>query len=188
MASTADQGFTDNEIKLVVRAINGDSDAFSILYGYYQDAIYRYIFVRVGNALEAEDLTEDVFVRAWEALPHYHLTQHPFKSWLYRIAHNLIVDHHRKRKPVGLIDEELQPNTAAVSLPEEIVELNQESHVLAAAIRQLGEEEQLVVVLRFVEGLSHREVAEVIGKSEAASRVIQHRALLALNRYLTFDI
>ncbi len=183
MAASADQGFIDNEPKLVVRAIKGDSDAFSILYGYYLDAIYRYIFVRIGNAVEAEDLTEDVFVRAWEALPNYRPTQHPFKSWLYRIAHNLIVDHHRKRKPVGLVDEEIQSDASMVSLPEEIVELNQDAHVLAEAVRQLGEEEQLVVVLRFVEGLSHREVAEVIGKSEAASRVIQHRALLALNKW-----
>lgn len=185
MASTADQGFTDNEVKLVVRAIDGDSDAFSVLYGYYQDAIYRYIFVRIGNAVEAEDLTEDVFVRAWEALPKYRPTQHPFKSWLYRIAHNLIVDHHRKRRPVDLVDEELQPNPAMVSLPEEIVELNQEAHVLATAIQRLDEEEQLVIILRFVEGMSHREVAEIIGKSEAASRVIQHRALAALNKQLT---
>lgn len=185
MASTAHSGFIDNETELVVRAIDGDSDSFSILYGHFQDAIYRYIFVRIGNAVEAEDLTEDVFVRAWEALPNYRPTQHPFKSWLYRIAHNLIVDHHRKRKPVGLVDEELQSNPGVASLPEEIVELNQDTRVLAEAIQQLGEEEQLVVVLRFMEGLSHREVAEVIGKSEAASRVIQHRALLALNKWFT---
>lgn len=187
MASTANQEFIDNETKLVVRAIKGDDDAFSILYGHYQDAIYRYIFVRIGNTAEAEDLTEDVFVRAWEALPNYRPSQHPFKSWLYRIAHNLIVDHHRKRKPVELIDEELQSSPATTSLPEAIVESNLEAHVLASAIQRLGEEEQLVIVLRFVEGLSHREVAEIIGKSEEASRVIQHRALLALNRYLTFD-
>ncbi len=188
MASAAEQGFIDNETELVVLAIDGDCDSFSILYGHYLDAIYRYIFVRVGNAVEAEDLTEDVFVRAWEALPNYHPTQHPFKSWLYRIAHNLIVDHHRKRKPIGLVDEELHSSPMAVSLPEEIVEFNQDAHVLAEAIQRLGEEEQLVVVLRFVEGLSHREVAEVIGKSEAASRVIQHRALLALTKYLTFGV
>jgi RNA polymerase sigma-70 factor (ECF subfamily) len=187
MAATAEQGFTDNETQLVVLAIGGDSDAFSILYGNYQDAIYRYIFVRIGNAVEAEDLTEDVFVRAWEALPNYRPTEHPFKSWLYRIAHNLIVDHHRKRRPVAMIDDEMQHSPGMISLPEEIIEFNQEAHVLAEAIQQLGEEEQLVVVLRFMEGLSHREVAEVIGKSEAASRVIQHRALAALNKHLTLD-
>lgn len=187
MARTADQGFIDNETKLVFRAIEGDGDAFGILYGHYQDAIYRYIFVRVGNTAEAEDLTEDVFVRAWEALPNYHPTQHPFKSWLYRIAHNLIVDHYRKRKPVNLVDEELQSSPVMTSLPEEIVEVGQEAHILAMAIQQLTEEEQQVIVLRFVDGLSHQEVAEVIGKSEGASRVIQHRALLTLNRYLTFS-
>ncbi len=183
MASTADQEFIEHETRLVVQAIGGDGDAFGVLYGRYQDAIYRYIFVRTGNTAEAEDLTEDVFVRAWEALPNYRPSQHPFKSWLYRIAHNLIVDHHRRRKPVGLADEDLQGDPVMFSLPEEVVELNQETHVLTNAIQRLNEEEQLVIVLRFVEGLSHREVAAVLGKSEAASRVIQHRALLALNRW-----
>jgi RNA polymerase sigma-70 factor (ECF subfamily) len=185
MARTADQDSINNETNLVVQAIDGDGDAFGVLYTHYQDAIYRYIFVRVGNTAEAEDLTEDVFVRAWEALPNYRPTQHPFKSWLYRIAHNLIVDHHRKRKPVDLADEELHDRPATIPLPEEIIENGQEAHVLAMAIQQLTEEEQQVIVLRFVEGLSHQEVADVIGKSEGASRVIQHRALLTLNRHLT---
>ena len=184
MAFTAEQAFDDNETRLVARAIKGDGDAFGVLYGCYLDAIYRYIFLRVGNASEAEDLAEDVFVRAWEALPNYRLTQHPFKSWLYRIAHNLVVDYHRKLKPLELTDEEQLAHPATLNLPERIVEINQEASVLAKAIQKLGEEEQMVIVLRFVEGLSHREVAEIIGKSEAASRVIQHRALALLNRYL----
>jgi len=185
MASTANQAFDDNKIKkLVARAIEGDGDAFGVLYRYHMEPIYRYVFLRVGNAAEAEDLTEDVFVRAWEALPNYQITQHPFKSWLYRIAHNLVVDYHRKQKPLELADEELQVDPAAPSLPEDAIVLSQEANILAEAVQKLGEEEQVVVLLRFVDGLSHKEVAEVIGKSEAASRVIQHRALATLNKHL----
>ncbi|MBN1427555.1 MAG: sigma-70 family RNA polymerase sigma factor [Anaerolineae bacterium] len=185
MAFTVDWAFNNDESRLLARAIQGDGDAFGVLYGLYMEAIYRYVFLRVGSAAEAEDLTEDVFVRAWEALPNYRITQHPFKSWLYRIAHNLIVDYHRKRKPVELADEDLQENPAMPSsLPEDIVEHKQEAGILATAIQTLDKEAQMVIVLRFVEGLSHKEVAEIIGKSEAASRVIQHRALAALNEYL----
>ncbi|MBN1312786.1 MAG: sigma-70 family RNA polymerase sigma factor [Anaerolineae bacterium] len=184
MASTADPAFSNNETKLVARAIKGDDNAFGVLYRCYMEPIYRYIFLRVGNAAEAEDLTEDVFVKAWEALPGYRITEHPFKSWLYRIAHNLVIDYHRKRKPLALADEELQEDPATPPLPEDVIVLNQEAGVLAEAVQRLGEEEQLVVVLRFVDGLSHKEVAEIIGKSEAASRVIQHRALAMLNKHL----
>jgi RNA polymerase sigma-70 factor, ECF subfamily len=172
-----------DEAVLIKQAANGDSEAFGVLYARYLDAIYRYIYFRIGDEIEAEDITEEVFIRAWEALPNYSYGEYPFTSWLYRIARNRIIDHHRKRKTQVLPDDELHPGGIMQSSEEKLVQ-KLDSADLAKAIQMLEEEEQQVVILRFVEGLSHREVAAVIGKSEGASRIIQHRALAALQKAL----
>src|SRR5437870_5432603 len=96
-----------DEGKLVRLAVDGDSEAFGALYVRHMDVIYRYIYFRISDEVEAEDLTEEVFIRAWEALPSYKPGEFPFTSWLYRIAHNLIIDYHRKRKPQILPDLEI---------------------------------------------------------------------------------
>ena len=170
----------DNEEDLVRRAIQGDSDAFGVLYTTHLKPIYRYIYYRVGDILEAEDLTEDVFIKAWEALPGYQIKAHPFKSWLYRIAHNLIVDFHRKKRPISMAEPEVYNNSSHLPSIEKAVETWENAETLAEAVKSLNPEQQQVILLRFVEGLSHQEVGVIIGKSEASSRVIQHRALAAL--------
>jgi RNA polymerase sigma-70 factor (ECF subfamily) len=173
-----------DEEELILRAIKGDGQAFGSLYERHLDAIYRYVFFKIGDAAEAEDLTEDVFVRAWEALPGYQVRQHPFTSWLYRIAHNLTIDHMRRRKPMPLIESDEYPDPVGPASPEDALERAQTLQALQGALHQLSAEEQLVIVLRFVEGLSHEEVAATLGKSNEASRVIQHRALARLNGLL----
>jgi RNA polymerase sigma-70 factor (ECF subfamily) len=183
MASSPRKMDGNDEAALVVQAVKGDSDAFGVLYIRYMDPIYRYIFFRIGEELEAEDLTEEVFVRAWEALPSYQIGEYPFTSWLYRIAHNLIIDHHRKRKPEKVVDLDLY-HSSGQSHEDRLV-AKQDAARLADAIQLLDDEEQQVLILRFIEGLSHREVALAIGKSEGASRIIQHRALTALYKYLS---
>lgn len=185
MDSRSDNLPTLDDHALVKRAVRGDGDAFGMLYERHLDAIYRYIHFRVGDELHAEDMTEEVFVKAWEALPRYKAGQHPFTSWLYRIAHNLVVDHHRKRQTPTLPTADLERAPDGAALPEALLVKGQTSEDLACAVQQLDEEAQQVVILRFVEGLSHREVAHIIGKSESASRVIQHRALTALHALLT---
>ncbi|MFQ5923219.1 MAG: sigma-70 family RNA polymerase sigma factor, partial [Anaerolineales bacterium] len=97
MASRSDASHADDESVLVSRAVAGEAHAFGRLYESHMDAIYRYIYFRVGEPAQAEDMTEEVFVKAWEALPNYRPTEHPFTSWLYRIAHNLVVDHYRRK-------------------------------------------------------------------------------------------
>lgn len=175
-----------HEATLVEYAIAGDTDAFGELYLLHLDAIYRYIYYRVGNANDAEDLAEQVFLNAWEALPCYKRRGIRFSSWLYRIAHNVVVDYHRRQKPtvsmpsLEKVDwEDEQPTSL-----ERVIEA-EEASALATAIAQLPEEQQQVIVLRFIEGLKHTEVARIIGKSEGACRVIQHRALTALNQLLS---
>jgi RNA polymerase sigma-70 factor, ECF subfamily len=173
-----------DDAMLIKQAVDGDSEAFGVLYVRYMDAIYRYIFFRVNDEAEAEDLTEDVFIKAWEALPNYQIGQFPFTSWLYRIAHNLVIDHHRKRKSDPLPDLELHHSGSNRSNEDNVLQ-RLDSALLVEALRQLEAEEQQVVILRFIEGLSHREVADAIGKSEGASRIIQHRALATLQKYLS---
>ena len=176
-----------DEETLVRMAAGGSDEAFGVLYLRHLDAIYRYIYFRVADKDEAEDLTEDVFFRAWEALGRYKPGQYPFTSWLYRIAHNITVDHHRKRPNATLADAEFQRDLSETGSTEQIVEHNQDAQAIANAIKRLDGEEQQVVILRFVEGLSHQEVADVIGKSNESSRVILHRALARLSRYLKQD-
>lgn len=174
------------EATLIERAVAGDADAFGELYLLYLDAIYRYVFYRVGDPSDTEDLTEQVFMNAWRALPKYTQRKSPFAGWLYRIAHNAVVDYHRRRRPAVLL-----PSTEEVDwvseqpLPLEQVIEAEEAADLAAAIAQLPEEQQQVIVLRFIEGLKHTEVARIVGKSAGACRVIQHRALVALSRILS---
>lgn len=174
-----------DEPGLIQQAQEGDSDAFGMLYMQHLDPIYRYVYYRVDGEAIAEDLTEEVFVRAWEALPGYEIGAYPFKSWLYRIAHNLVVDHHRRQRPTTVDDEVLNYMAAPTTPVEQVLVDMQNAEYLLEAIQSLDEEEQQVVILRFVEGLSHQEVAETIGKSAGASRIIQYRAIQRLQVFLT---
>lgn len=175
-----------DEKVLIERAIRGDANAFGELYSQHLDAIYRYIFFRTGDQQEAEDLTENVFLKAWEALPGYKDYGNPFSSWLYRIAHNVVVDHHRRIKPVlGNSDIDLleshqdtKADTLGLVLEAEQVE------ELGKAIIQLTLEQQQVIILRFIEGLSHAEISAIIGKNEGTCRMIQHRGLSSLQKLL----
>jgi RNA polymerase sigma-70 factor (ECF subfamily) len=171
---------------LVKRAIVGDADAFGELYQSHLDAIYRYVYFRVGDTHDAEDLTEQVFLKAWEALPGYRLRGNPFTSWIYRIAHNLVVDYHRRRKPVEPMLSTDQPERTDEQLASlEQVIAAEEAETLSQAIRRLSDDQQQVIILRFVEGLKHAEVARIMGKSEGACRMIEHRALMALYELLS---
>jgi RNA polymerase sigma-70 factor (ECF subfamily) len=175
-----------HEATLVEHSVAGDADAFGELYLLHLDAIYRYIYYRVGDVKDAEDLTEEVFLNAWEALPGYKRRGSPFTSWLYRIAHNVVVDYRRRQKPTVPMPspEEADWESKQPTSLEQVIEA-EEIAALATATAQLPEEQQQVIVLRFIEGLKHAEVARIIGKSEGACRIIQHRALVALNRLLS---
>lgn len=173
------------EARLIARAIEGDANAFGELYSHNLEAIYRYIYYRVAIREDAEDLSEQVFLKAWEALPGYRVKEFPFSSWLYRIAHNLVVDYHRRSRPVVPI-ESVPSERLEVGEPNVLTRVieTEEVETLVKAITKLSDEQQQVIVLRFVEGLGHREIAAIIGKNEGACRMIQLRALAALNELL----
>jgi len=169
-----------------MRARQGDAEAIAALYRMYAQAIYRYVAYRIGNEGDAEDLTAEVFLRMVEALPAYQPSGAPFEAWLYRIASARVVDYYRRhgRRPQVELTEHL-PGTGP--LPEERVHRDQEAAELRAALASLAPEHQKVLILRFVENRSHKEVAAVLGKSEAAVRMIQHRALTQLAEALGSD-
>jgi len=173
-----------NEEALVRRAANGDAEAFGELYVRHLDEIYRFVFYKVGNEKRAEDLTEQVFLKAWEAIGDYESRGYPLSSWLYRIAHNAVVDHYRTRKDESPLDP-IAFSLADESLgPEETLMKKREVSRLLEALAELSEEKQQLIFLRFVEGLSHARVARILDKSEGACRVMQHRALASLSEIL----
>ena len=176
------QDTNQNESALIERAINGDVDAFGDLYSLHLDAIYRYVFYRTGDVEDSEDITEQVFLKAWEALDGYRNEGKPFTSWLYRIAHDAVIDYHRKSKKNVVSVEMLKPAELIQPQPGTLQQVihTEEIQALASALSQLSGEQQQVVILRFIEGFSHREVAQILDKNEGACRMIQYRALLAL--------
>jgi len=168
---------------LIARACRGDANAFGDLYEHYLTAIYRYVFYRVGDVAEAEDLTETVFLKAWEALDKYEVREVPFSAWLYRIAHNVIIDRHRTHKPAVSLESVL-PLPDETSGPEDQLDALENIETLAHALSQLSADYQQVLTLRFISGLSHAETGRVLNRSEEAVRVLQYRALNALRQVL----
>jgi RNA polymerase sigma-70 factor, ECF subfamily len=179
---------SDREARLVELAISGDFDSFAALYSLHLDEIYRYIYFRTGDRQDAEDMTEQVFLKAWEALPHYTCIGRRFINWLYRISHNIVVDHHRGRRSLAAEDDLSSdpnfPDHTQANILDKVI-LDEEAALLAAAIGKLPEEYQQVIILRFVEGLGHAQIAQILDRSEVACRGIQHRALSILNKILT---
>lgn len=172
---------------LIARARRGDAHAFGDLYERYLSAIYRYVFYRVGDVAEAEDLTEVVFLKAWEALDKYEVRDVPFSAWLYRIAHNVIVDRHRTHRTSLSLDGALQLRDDAAG-PEDQFDVLEDIETLSRALSQLSPDYQHVLTLRFISGLSHAETGRVLKRSEEAVRVLQHRALSALRKWLDKNV
>jgi RNA polymerase sigma-70 factor (ECF subfamily) len=178
----------DEERLLASRASMGDRDAYAELYQRYVDKIYRYIYYKVGQRAETEDLTSQTFMKAWDAIGDYEWRNHPFGAWLFRIAHNLVVDYHRARRDnVSLSDASPQLEQRASSddiRPEKILGEMITMDRVRHAIGRLTEEQQQVLILRFFEGMSTGEVADLMGKRRGAIRGLQFRALSALRELL----
>lgn len=172
---------------LIQRAISRDPDAFGRLYDMYVDRVYRHVYYRVGNVADAEDLTQQVFLKAWQAIGRYKKTASisllPFLAWLMRISHNLVVDFYRTKKDKTHLDAEVVADDLA-SNPEQVAEANFDQRQLRRAILKLHGDQQQVVLLRFIEGFGYKEIAPLFGKSEGAVRVILHRALVKLRHIL----
>ncbi|MFZ0034633.1 MAG: sigma-70 family RNA polymerase sigma factor [Sedimentisphaerales bacterium] len=172
------------ELNLVQRARQGDHEAFAQLYESHFAKIFRYVVLKIGNQAEAEDMTQQVFVRAYESIGSYQWQGVPFSAWLFRIAHNQMVDYVRKqsKKQTVSLDESL-PIPDDSDLEHEVeVKIEMEKVVLAA--KQLTKAQREVVSLRFAGGLTITETAKAMRKSEGAIKALQHSAILALRKTL----
>jgi RNA polymerase sigma-70 factor (ECF subfamily) len=169
------------ERQLVLRASKRDRQAFATLYDMFADKIYRYIYYKVGNKPDAEDLTSQVFMKSWQAIAGYQWTDRPFVAWLYRIAHNLVVDHFRTHRDASPLDEMVTIETGDPG-PEAKLEDCLTQETVRNALTRLTHDQQQVVILRFLEGYSTAEVAAIMGKQEGAVRTLQHRALAGLKQ------
>ena len=172
-----------NERELIERAQRGDKKAVSRLYQAYIQPIFEYIDYRVGSETIAEDLTADVFLRMVRALPEYRYTGAPFGAWLLRIAANRVIDFYREKRVV-VSDSILENFRSNDPDPyDQVAKAAERSH-LREAMRNLSEDYQTVLILRFAEDLPHIEVASIMGKSIEAVRILQHRALKALAKLM----
>lgn len=175
----------EDDAGLTTRARQGDKEAYGDLYERYLDAIFRYIFYRVGDHQDAEDLTEQVFLKAWEGIGRYREAV-PFRAWIYRIAHNTVIDHYRTRKDLmSLAENSVIPEKN--SDMEEKLLAEEKSAQLASAIGRLSPLHQNVLTLRFINELSMKEVAQILDRNIGAVRVLQHRALKAAQAFLAAE-
>jgi len=172
-----------NEESLVRRAQKRDQEAFAQLYEEHFDKIYRYLALRIGNEMEAEDMTQQVFLKALRSISSFRWKGVPFSAWLFRIAHNQAVDYLRKKTKRAAVplDESLADSD---DTPQSAAERKLDAERLLSATSQLTEAQREVISLRFTSELSIAEVSRVMGKSQGAVKALQHSAIVALRRRL----
>ena len=165
-------------------AARGDATSFTHLYRRHLRPVYSYLYARLGNAQEAEDLTSLAFERAWSSLKKYkHTSTGSFRGWLLTVAHHALVDQYRRKEaqsvPIGDAERELHDPARG---PEEQAILSDQVSQVLRAIGELGREQQEVVGLRFLGELAYKEIAIIVGKREAAVKMIAYRALEEIRR------
>ena len=168
--------------RYVVLAQKGESSAFEALYDHFYDQIFRYIAFKTSDSLIAEDLTEDVFLRMLESIRKFMPQGHPFSSWLFRIAHNRVIDHYRKRgrdKNVPL-DTILTTVGESQSTLDTYVETKLAMREVNQAMENLTDLQREVLNLRFAGGLSIKETAEAVNRNENSVKALQHSAVKKL--------
>jgi len=173
----------DGDQALLARARQADVDALGELYRRYASKVYAYVLFRVGSQELAEDLTSDVFVKMLDAVRLDNAWQTNYTGWLYRIAHNAIIDHFRRRanSPSVALGEQI---VAADGNPVRTAEERARADDIGRALLQLTEDQQLVVVCKFYQGMSNLQIAQELHKTEGAIKSLQYRALGALRRLL----
>jgi len=178
----------DGEKDIIKRAIQGEASAFGLLYDKYQPQIYRFIYFKVGHREEAEDLTHQVFLKSWQNINDYNFLGFPFSSWLYSVARHQIIDYYRTKK-VNIAIEEISELKTENLDPDisDIIDKNFDIERIKKSIGQLKDEQQDVIILRFIEDFSLQEIASILSKTEGAVKLLQHRAINNLKKALNFN-
>ena len=173
-----------DEESLVRRAQQRDEEAFAQLYEEYFDKIYRYVTLKIGDQAEAEDMTQQVFIKVLQSISSFRWKGIPFSAWLFRIAHNQMVDYFRKKKRYATIPLNESLRSSDID-PQRAVELKLDIEQLLSATKRLTEAQREVISLRFSGELSIDEVAKITGKSQGAVKALQHSAIVALRKALS---
>lgn len=174
----------DEEQLLIQKAQLGDGAAFGKLYDLNLPKIYRFVFLKVGRKQDAEDITQQVFTSAWQNMKGYEHKGFPFSSWLYRIAGNAVIDYYRTAKANVSIDQVPEEYFSETTDTEQNIDTAINMTTVRVALTKLDHDQQSVLLMKFVEDLTNKEIAETLGKTEGAVRVIQHRALKQLKAKL----
>lgn len=174
-----------SEEALVKRAVQRDRVAFTTLYHNCVVQVYRHVHYRVSALADVEDITQEVFIRAWKAIDRYKFRGAPFAAWLITIARNLIADHYRAKKKLASSERVEDFSSIAEVDPQVDAEVVLNQIYVRRAIFKLKKEKQKVILMRFIDGFSYAEIAKTLNKSEGAIRVIQYRALKELRQILT---
>jgi RNA polymerase sigma-70 factor (ECF subfamily) len=174
----------EDERLLVERAQQGDRDALEELYLQHFDRIYSYLHLSVGNRHDAEDLTTQTFLKMLESIGNFRWRSVPFSAWLFRIAHNLAMDHFRAARRVQ-VEEDVpeRPDQVERSAEEEAMHSIGRQSMLEL-IEDLSGDQKQVLTLKFVFNFSNGEAAAILGKSEGAVKSLQHRALVSLQKQI----
>jgi RNA polymerase sigma-70 factor, ECF subfamily len=170
--------------RLVERAQQGDRSALEELYLIHFDRIYSYLHMSVGNRHDAEDLTTQTFLRMIESIGRFRFQSAPFSAWLFRISHNLAMDHFRAAKRVQPEDEVPEPPGSEQDSAEMEAMHSIGRQSLLELIEGLSDEQQQVLTLKFVFNFSNAEVATILEKTEGAVKSLQHRALVSLQKQM----
>ncbi len=181
------KGSDVDELQLIERA-KTDKEAFGQLYETYNKQIYSYIYYRVSNAHDAEDLTTRVFMRAMQHIGSYEDQGVPFSAWLYRIARNLVANWHRdqNRRQIISLDDMNQWHFREESA-ELALEWAEHKEALYNAIRRLPRDRQELLILKFVDRRSNAEIGEILERSEGAIKSLYHRTLLVLREEISVE-
>lgn len=179
-----------NDEKSLIDAAKSDPTAFGKLYKRYVERIFNYIYYRTGNTKDAEDLTGRVFYKAMNHIQGYKHMGLPFSAWLYRIAHNLVANYHRDRARKKEISLDILPIKGLPQYgnhPEKSATRSQEVDELLATIRDLAPNRQELLILKFVDQLSNKEIGQIMRKSEGAIKSLYHRTLIELREKMDSD-
>ncbi|PIR44265.1 hypothetical protein COV23_00820 [Candidatus Wolfebacteria bacterium CG10_big_fil_rev_8_21_14_0_10_31_9] len=172
-----------DEKSIIKSAIDGEASAFGSLYDKYHSKIYRFIYLKVSHREEAEDLAHQVFLNAWQNISKYKFQGLPFSSWLYQIARNQVIDHYRTKKVTVNLEIIEEIFISDYSVDKEVGSIL-ELETARKAILKLNQEQQDIIIMRFVEDLSPKEISQTLGKPESTIRVLQHRAIQNLKKIL----
>jgi RNA polymerase sigma-70 factor (ECF subfamily) len=173
-----------SDVELVERA-KEDPAAFGVLYERYVGKVYNYIYYRVGNHHDAEELSARTFFRALRHVRNFEDRGVPVSAWFYRIAHNLLANWHRDQGRHPVVSLEAVNVSDALNPPETVALVNEERVRLLEAVRQLPADRQQLLILKYVERLSNAEIGAIMERTEGAIKSLYHRTLTALRRELT---